>query len=128
MYVGTKSDNISTKELKNIPQEAFERPDQYVLKFELNTLASLSGAHLRIYIGPDMPGERGTYYYNWTPNIDTGGEWETVSISWADFLEDNETLVYNPSGYDISMHFSGPNACTANFGIDNMRVVPISVN
>lgn len=127
MYVGTASDNISTKELKNIPQEAFQKPDEYVLKFELNTLATLSGATIRIYIGPDMPGERGDLYYSWTPNVNTNGDWETVSISWKDFLAANETLVYNPAGgYGISMHFSGPNACTPNFGLDNMRVVPIT--
>jgi len=128
MYVGTASDNISTKELKNIPLEAFEKPDQYLLKLELNTLAPLGGANIRMYIGPDMPGERGTYYYNWTPNTDTGGDWETVSIPWKDFLDANETLVYNPAGYGISMHFSGPNAVIANFGLDNMRVVPMSAD
>jgi len=123
MYVGTADGDIAT-ELKNIPEDAFENPEDYDLKFELNTLAPLTGANIRIYIGPDMPGERGNRYYVWLPNINTDGEWETVSIPWQDIYVANKEFVYNPNGYGISMHFSGPNAVDADFGMDNMRVVP----
>jgi hypothetical protein len=124
LYVGTPSDNISTKELKNIPQEAFENPEKFALKFEINTLAPLTGANIRMYIGPDMNGQRGDIYYNWQPNVDTGGEWETLTLSWKDIYVANHEFAYNVNGYGISIHFSGPNAFNGNFAIDNMRVVP----
>ena len=123
MYVGP-SDSDAALELKNIPLDAFTNPEGYSLKFEINTQEPLTGAHLRMYIGPDMAGQRGTTYYNWQPNLNTEGAWETISIPWVDVYEANDRFVYNPDGYGTSMHFSGPNAFTAKFGLDNMRVVP----
>jgi hypothetical protein len=122
MYVGP-ADSDAALELKKIPADAFANPGDYSLKFELNTLKSLSGANIRMYIGPDMPGERGTFSYNWQPNINTEGEWETVSIPWEDVYVANQEFDFNPAGYGISMHFSGPNAVEADFALDNMRVV-----
>lgn len=123
LYVGPSNSDVAL-ELKNIPADAFANPEDYNLKFEINTLASLTGATIRLYIGPDMPGERGSVHYIWQPNIDTGGEWETIAIPWADVYAANNSFAYNPDGYGISFHFSGPSPVNANFGLDNMRVVP----
>lgn len=109
---------------KNIPAEAFSNPKNYTMKFEINTLGSLTGAELRMYIGPDMGGERNNINYNWKPNIDTNGSWQTVAISFEEILKANTTLKYDPTGYGVSFHFSGPLAVHANFGLDNIRVVP----
>jgi hypothetical protein len=122
MYVGP-ADSDAALELKRIPADAFANPGDYSLKFELNTLKSLAGANIRMYIGPDMPGERSNFSYNWQPNINTEGEWETVSIPWEDVYVANQEFDFNPAGYGISMHFSGPNAVEADFALDNMRVV-----
>ncbi|MCC9137595.1 glycan-binding surface protein [Pontibacter silvestris] len=111
---------------KAIPAQAFENPSNYVLKFEINTLASLSGAEVRMYMGPDMGGEREKIYYTWKPNIDTGGDWETVSIPFEDFLEANTSLEYNPEGYQASFFFANPQTMDINFALDNMRVVPLT--
>ena len=111
-------------ELRNIPADAFANPENYSLKFELNTLKSLTGAAIHMYIGPDMGGQRNTVNYNWQPNLNTEGEWETVVIPWKDVYTANKEFAYNPSGYGVSIHFSGASAVTADFALDNMRVVP----
>jgi hypothetical protein len=122
LYVGPVESDVA-KELKNIPADAFENPGDYSLKFEINTLKSLSGANIHMYIGPTIEPGRHSAKYIWKPNINTNGEWETVSIPWTDVLAANSQLVYNPAGYGTSIHFSGPSAFEGNFGLDNMRVV-----
>ncbi len=121
MWVGNGGTIL--EETSNIPADAFDNPDKYSLKFEVNTLESLTGARIHMYMGPNMPGERGTNYV-WEPNIHTEGQWETVSIPWDTFLAASPTLAYNANGYQISFHFSGPSAVNAQFGLDNIRVVP----
>jgi hypothetical protein len=123
LYVGPANSDVAL-ELKNIPQEAFTNPGKYLLKFEINTQAPLTGANFRMYIGPDMAGQRGTLYYNWQPNVNTAGQWETISIPWTDVYVANGEFPYNANGYGTSMHFSGPNAFNGSFALDNMRVVP----
>lgn len=123
LYVGPADSDVAL-ELKNIPADAMANPENYSLKFELNTLKSLSGAAIHMYIGPDMGGERNTINYNWQPNINTEGQWETIVIPWKDVYTANKEFAYDPNGYGISVHFSGPSAVTADFGLDNMRVVP----
>ena len=121
MWVGNGGTIL--EETSNIPADAFDNPDKYSLKFEINTLESLTGARIHMYMGPDMPNERGTNYI-WEPNIHTEGKWETVSIPWNTFLAASPTLEYSANGYQISFHFSGPLAVNAQFGLDNVRVVP----
>lgn len=123
LYVGPSNSDVAL-ELKNIPQEAFTNPGKYLMKFEINTLESLTGAYVHMYIGPNMANDRNTVNYNWQPNINTGGEWETISIPWTDVYLANQEFAFNPNGYGISVHFSGPNAFNGQFALDNMRVVP----
>ena len=127
LYVGPANSDVAL-ELKNIPEEAFTRPEEYSLKFELNTLKSLTGAAIHMYIGPDMSGERGSTNYNWQPNINTNGAWETIVIPWEDVYAANKAFPYNPAGYGISVHFSGASPVTGDFGLDNMRVVPNTID
>lgn len=122
--------------LSNIPELAFANPEEYNLKFELNTSGSLAGAWFNIWIGNDInnisgrgpvDGQPNPELYTWQPNIDTNGEWMTVTIPWSDFYEygANGNFEYDPSGYDISIVLQGPNAAPAQyFAIDNVRVVP----
>jgi hypothetical protein len=127
LYVGPANSDVAL-ELKNIPAEAFTRPEEYSLKFELNTLKSLTGAAIHMYIGSDMAGERGATNYNWQPNINTEGQWETVVIPWEDVYTANKQFPYNPAGYGVSIHFSGASPVTGDFGLDNMRVVPNTID
>ena len=123
LYVGPVESSVAT-ELKDIPADAFAHPDNYTMKFEINTLKSLAGAAIHMYMGPDMPNERNNINYLWQPNINTSGAWETVSIPWKDVYTANHEFAYNPNGYGISIHFSGASAVTSDFALDNMRVVP----
>ncbi len=123
LYVGPPESDVAL-ELKNIPEGAFTNPDDYVLKFEMNTLKPLTGAYIHMYFGPTIEPGRHSAKYIWQPNVDTKGMWETISIPWADVLAANTELTYNPSGYGTSIHFSGPNPVTGDFAMDNMRVVP----
>ncbi len=124
MYVGPSGSDV-TLETKNIPADAFVNPQNYEVKFEINTLKPLTGAEIRMYMGTgDMGSERNNIHYIWKPNVDTKGQWQTVSIPWEDFWAANKRFAYSPAGYGVSFHFSGPLAVSANFGLDNMRVVP----
>jgi hypothetical protein len=122
LYVGPRESDVAL-ELKNIPADAFANPADYSLKFEVNTLKSLTGAAIHMYIGPDMAGQRSATNYTWQPNVNTGGKWETISIPWIDVYKANKEFAFNPAGYGVSIHFSGASAVTADFGLDNMRVV-----
>lgn len=112
------------EDTKNIPAGAFANPEEYSMKFEIYTLAPLAGAEIRMYMGPNMSGEREGTHYNWKPNLDAKDAWQTVVIPFDEFVAGNPTLEYNPNGYEVSFHFSGPLAVHANFGLDNIRVVP----
>jgi hypothetical protein len=81
-----------------------------------------------MYFGADMGGERGSFNYNWLPNINTEGAWETISIPWSDVYTANNEFTFNPAGYGTSIHFSGPSPVTGDFGMDNMRVVPNEID
>jgi hypothetical protein len=124
LYVGPTDSDVAL-ETRNIPEEAFKNPKNYSLKFEINTLELFSGASFLMHMGPgDMGTDRNTKRYTWTPNIDTKGQWETVTIPWEDFWVANGSFAYTPTGYGVSLFFSGPNAFTGNIAMDNVRVVP----
>jgi hypothetical protein len=111
---------------KNIPEEAFVNPDNYTLKFEVNTLQSLTASNMRLYIGgannSDLGTARSSTFYVWRPNLNTGGEWQTISIPWADVYSANKQFAYNSSGYAMAIIFV--NTATYNLAMDNLRVVP----
>jgi hypothetical protein len=130
VYEGTQGSDLSV-ETKNIPPEAFSAPGNYSLKFEVNTLASLTGANMWLYLGNDngccggdFGGARNNIHYIWLPNLNTHGVWETVAIPWADVYAANQQFAYTSSGYGMGMIFHGPNPVTYNLAIDNIRVVP----
>lgn len=113
---------------KVIPEGAFIDPGSYSLKFEINTLETISGAIMRLYLGSAPGGTfgdaRNNIYYQWQANLDTQGEWETVTIPWEDVYAANQQFPYNPAGYGMYIYFHGPNPAIYNFAMDNFRVVP----
>src|SRR5690606_6364019 len=64
------------EDTKNIPAGAFANPEEYSMKFEIYTLAPLAGAEIRMYMGPNMSGEREGTHYNWKPNLDAKDAWQ----------------------------------------------------
>ncbi|GHN01079.1 hypothetical protein WSM22_25680 [Cytophagales bacterium WSM2-2] len=125
--------DVST-ETRNIPQEAFAAPGNYSLKFEINTLAPINGADLRIYIGNqgdnggNFDAARQSNYYLWQAPIyassSLNGVWKTVTIPWADVYMANQQFPYSSTGYGIFLYWHGPNPATYNYAMDNIRVVP----
>jgi hypothetical protein len=127
--------------LANIPEEAFANPRAYSLKMEVNTIGgSTSGAWFNVWIGNDInslaargpvDGQPNPQLYNWRPNFDTNGEWQTITIPWSEFYAygSESGFEYSASGYDISIVLQGPNNATMKaLAIDNVRVVPNSVD
>ena len=127
VYGGPTGGDIAAVTL-NIPEAALLNPGAYSLKFEINTLDPITGANMRLYLGgadnSSFGDARNNIYYLWQPNLDTEGEWETVSIPWADVYAANQSFPYNSSGYGMYIYFHGPNVANYNFGLDNVRVVP----
>ncbi|ALI98231.1 glycan-binding surface protein [Rufibacter tibetensis] len=120
-------DGTIKQKTKNIPAAAFANPANYVLKFEINTVSPLVYNGARIHFGTGDPGGRDKATYSWSPNINTQNKWQTVTIPFKDIYEANNrngnTFTYNANGYAVSFHFVGPGT-KAQFGIDNLRVVP----
>src|SRR5690606_9934567 len=60
---------------KNIPDEAILRPENYNLKFEVNTIKPYNSNMLRINVG--LSNDFNNDAYLWKPPIDTQGNWQT---------------------------------------------------
>jgi hypothetical protein len=127
LYGGPADGDVATL-TKVIPEAAFVNPSGYSLKLEINTLASITGAYVRLYLGSAGGGTfgdaRNNIYYIWQPNISTHGTWQTVTIPWSDVYTGNQLFPYNSSGYGMYIYCHGPNAANYNFALDNIRVVP----
>jgi len=127
VYGGPKESDVA-HETKNILQEATANAAGYSLKFEVNTLASLTGASMRVYLGDadngSLDAKRQSIYYIWQPNLNTHGIWETITIPWSDVYAANKFFAFNSSGYAMFIYFHGPNPAIHNLAIDNIRVVP----
>ena len=58
-------------------------------------------------------------------NLNTAGQWETVTIPFANvYAAVKEKFVVSAGGYSMFVYFHGPNALEHNFALDNLRVVP----
>lgn len=128
VYGGPTPSDVATL-TKNIPAGAYVAPLNYSLKFEINTLASITGAYMRLYMGNADGGgfdaARQGHYYVWMPNLDTHGKWATVTIPWNDVYTANQSFPQNTAdGSGLFIYFHGPNAAKYNFAMDNFRVVP----
>lgn len=124
MYGGPREGDIG-KQAKNLPAEAIINPGGYSLKFEINTLEALTGATMRLHLGNadngGLDAARQSSYYTWNVNLNTGGEWQTVTIPFSDVYKG---FASSTEGYSMFIYFHGPNAAKHNFALDNLRVVP----
>lgn len=113
---------------RNIPNDAILNPSAFDLKFEINTLSPLpAGVAFRYYIGNDMGSERNDNNFRWdlTEEIDTGGEWQTITLELSDIINANPNISVNPEGYQLSFWlWQNTVAFTAQFAVDNFRVSP----
>ncbi|HTM93980.1 MAG TPA: glycan-binding surface protein [Flavisolibacter sp.] len=107
----------------NIPAEAILKPEDYYLKFEVNTIKPYTGNVVKINVGLIAEDNNG---YKWQPPYDTKGQWQTVVIPLTDvFAEYNPKPTVNPSGYWTRLLIGhAPGDWDADIAFDNFRVVP----
>jgi hypothetical protein len=132
-YVGPAAGGIA-EQTRNIPDDAILNPERYEMKFELLTLAPIAtGANIKIYIGNNMEGQRGSNWYNFALTADTEGEWQTIAIPFGEVIKEIKerssppiSINVDPNGYGLSFWFHDSSAAMPlDFAIDNIRVSPI---
>ncbi len=111
---------------KNIPDAAILKPEDYYLKFEVNTLKPYNGNVVKINCCLSAEDNNG---YKWQPPFDTQGQWMTVVIPLTEvFAEYTPKPTVNPNGYWSRIligHASG--GWDADICFDNFRVVPKTI-
>jgi len=124
-WIGGKEDALATSH--NLPDAAVLKPDDYNLKFEINTLKPYNGNRIKIMIGqvngPDPNWDTEPFY--WEPPFNTGGKWQTVVIPFNEVVAHYVTnWGLRPQGYGVKVWFHGPGTVDADIAFDNLRVVP----
>lgn len=110
---------------KNFPADAILNPEDYYLKFEINTVKPYDNNIIRLNFG--LQSEINEAYF-WRPPYDSKGEWETVSIPleqiFAAYEEKGVTPTVNPDGYWTRVLIFDGNALDCDIAFDNFRIVP----
>jgi len=124
-WIGGKEDALATSH--NLPDLAVLNPQDYLLKFEINTLKPYNGNRIKIMIGqvngPDPNWDTEPYF--WEAPYDTKGKWQTVSIPFNEVVAHYTTnWGVRPQGYGVKVWFHGPSTLDADIAFDNLRVVP----
>jgi hypothetical protein len=107
---------------KNIPDEAILTPENYNLKFEVNTLKPYSSNMIKINVGLSAEDNDA---YQWKPPFDTQGQWQTVVIPFEEVVASYKVKPsVNPAGYWSRILIHGAGDLDADISLDNFRVVP----
>lgn len=107
---------------KNVPDAAILKPDDYNLKFEVNTVKPYNNSIIRINVGLNAEDNNA---YQWKPPYDTKGQWQTVVIPFEDVVASYAVKpVVNPNGYWTRLLMQGPGDLDADISFDNFRIVP----
>ncbi|MGF6851079.1 hypothetical protein QFZ51_006314 [Chitinophaga sp. W3I9] len=106
---------------KNIPDEAILKPENYNLKFELNTKKPYNNNALKFCVGVKNDGQGD---FSWMPPYDTKGVWQTVTIPYEEVTASYAKQTVQPNGYYTRIVFSGAGDLDCDMSFDNFRVVP----
>jgi len=107
---------------KNIPDAAILKPEDYNLKFEVNTVKPYNSNVLKINVA--LLAEDNDAY-KWNPPYDTKGQWQTVAIPFEEVVASYKVKpAVSPNGYWSRLLFHGPGDLDADISFDNFRVVP----
>jgi hypothetical protein len=109
---------------KNIPDEAILKPEDYYLKFEVNTLKPYNGNAVKINVALTAEDNGG---YKWLPPYDTKGQWQTVVVPLKEVFADYASKPsVSASGYWSRIVVGNyPGDWDADICFDNLRVVPM---
>ncbi len=107
---------------KNIPDAAILNPNDFNLKFEVNTVKPYSSNQFKINVA--LLAEDNDAY-KWNPPFDTKGQWQTVVIPFEEVVASYKVKpTVSPNGYWSRLLFHGPGELDADISFDNFRVVP----
>lgn len=107
---------------KNVPDAAILKPEDYNLKFEVNTVKPYNNNTLKINVG--LQAEDNDAYL-WKPPFDTKGQWQTVIIPFEEVVASYKVKpTVNPNGYWTRLLFHGAGDLDADISFDNFRIVP----
>ena len=107
---------------KNVPDGAFLKPSDYVLKFEINTVKPYNSNMIGFNVALTAEDNN---HYQWPPPYDSKGKWNTVTIPFEDVYNSyTNKPVVSPTGYWTRILVFGPGDLDADIAFDNLRVVP----
>ena len=105
----------------NVPDGAIQKPEDYVLKFEINTVKPYNSNRIGINVGLTAEDNNN---YAWNPPYDSKGKWNTVTIPFEDVAKSyTNKPVLSPTGYWSRILVFGPGDLEADIAFDNLRVV-----
>ncbi len=108
---------------KSIPDDAILKPEDYNLKFELNTMKPFNANVIKINAGLSNGFDNNNY--QWKPPFDTKGKWQTVIIPYEEITKSyGSPQTVNPGGYYTRILFHGPGDLNCDMSFDNFRIVP----
>ena len=107
---------------KNIPDAAILKPEDYYLKFEINTIKPYTSNMMKLNMALNAEDNDA---YLWKPPFDSHGQWQTVAIPFEEVVASYKVKpTVNPNGYWARILFHGPGDLDADICLDNFRVVP----
>ena len=107
---------------KRIPDAAILKPDDFNLKFEINTIKPYNASTIRINAALNSEDNNA---YQWQPPYDTKGQWQTVVIPFETIVAAYAVKpVINPAGYWCRLLIQGPGDLDADICFDSFRIVP----
>ena len=106
---------------KNVPDGAILKPEDYNLKFEINTVKPYNSNNIGINVGLTAEDNNN---YSWKPPYDSKGKWNTITVPFEDVVRSyTNKPVVSPSGYWTRILVFGPGDLDADIAFDNLRVV-----
>ena len=107
---------------KNVPNAAILKPEDYNLKFEINTLKPYNSNRIGINVALNAEDNNA---YAWNPPYDSKKQWNTIVIPFEEVVKSYAVKpVINPNGYWSRILVFGPGDLDADICFDSFRVVP----
>jgi hypothetical protein len=107
---------------KNVPDAAIIKPEDFNLKFEINTVKPYSSNRIGINVALNVEDNNA---YAWNPPYDSKGQWNTIIIPFEEVVKSYAVKpVINSNGYWSRILIFGPGDLDADIAFDNFRIVP----
>ncbi len=115
-------DANSNPQSKNIPDAAILKPEDYNLKFEINTVKPYTSNTIKLNVA--LKAEDNDNYV-WQPPYDSKGKWNTIIIPFEQVVASYKVKpTISTTGYWSRILIFGPGDLDADIAFDNFRIVP----